>query len=121
MKWCMPDEISNSGLLKFITKELVIGVLWGSFVAGGIAVSLNTNISRAQDTATDATRVGVANQEKLNKIEQDVAVIKVRQGNAAEAAKQQSEELREQRKDIQKILYLLGNGSESQRRVYDSE
>lgn len=104
----MPEVITNRLLAKLSTVEFGVSLVVTVFLLGGLWSSINAKIAVAQTSAEKNGEKVLAVESVVNDIQMDIAIIKSNQAHAAEMTKEQTSELAEQRKDIKKILSLMG-------------
>lgn len=96
----MSEQVTNNGLAKFITVELVGTLLFGAFAAGGIWFSVDASLANV------AKKVAVVEKEqdmldkKLEDLSRDMMLVKNDQSHI-------KEQLNEQKDDIKQILKIL--------------
>jgi septal ring factor EnvC (AmiA/AmiB activator) len=106
----MTRPITNTVLAKLFSLEFAASAIIAVWVLGGIWVNINASIASAQATAEQSVAKVAKVEQSVNEIQTDIAVIKTNQANIAKVVDDLSEEVSEQRKDIKKILSILGNG-----------
>jgi hypothetical protein len=115
----MVEKITNGGIAKLVSAEFIISTVIAVFVLGGIYTSIQNSIAMAQASADHSVSKTLAVEQAVNDIKVELAGIKSNQAYAAQKDVEQSQELLEQRKDIKKILSILGGGTEKKQREDD--
>jgi len=97
------------GWQKFITVEILMGIGAVVFVAGGIWVTLSSDISYAQ-SSTAQNSIKLQNlARQVASIDTDLRVIAADAEHNKDTADEIKADLKEQRTDIKEILRILGN------------
>ena len=99
---------TDVGWQKFITVEILMGI--GAFVAGGIWVTLSSDISYAQkSTSQNSLKLQILSQQVAS-IDSDLRVIAADAEHNKDTADEIKTDLKEQRTDIKEILRILHTG-----------
>jgi hypothetical protein len=96
------------GLADLFTLEFTLSAIVAIFILGGVWVSITAGITVAQATANESAARVEKVEDTVNKIEMDLAIVKVNQSTFGMKADELTDEVKEQRKDIKKILSILG-------------
>ena len=100
---------TDVGWQKFITVEILMGIGAIVFVAGGIGVTLSSDISYAQ-SSTAQNSIKLQNlARQVASIDTDLRVIAADAEHNKDTADEIKADLKEQRTDIKEILRILGN------------
>jgi|TARA_R110002167_G_scaffold293727_1_gene498366 peptidoglycan hydrolase CwlO-like protein len=100
---------TDVGWQKFITVEVLMGIGAVVFVAGGIWVTLSSDISYAQ-SSTAQNSIKLQNlARQVASIDTDLRVIAADAEHNKDTADEIKADLKEQRTDIKEILRILGN------------
>ena len=100
---------TDVGWQKFITVEILMGIGAIVFVAGGIWVTLSSDISYAQ-SSTAQNSIKLQNlARQVASIDTDLRVIAADAEHNKDTADEIKADLKEQRTDIKEILRILGN------------
>jgi len=100
---------TDVGWQKFITVEILMGIGAMVFVAGGIWVTLSSDISYAQ-SSTAQNSIKLQNlARQVASIDTDLRVIAADAEHNKDTADEIKADLKEQRTDIKEILRILGN------------
>jgi|TARA_R110000744_G_scaffold278950_2_gene391149 peptidoglycan hydrolase CwlO-like protein len=100
---------TDVGWQKFITVEILMGIGAVVFVAGGIWVTLSSDISYAQ-SSTAQNSIKLQNlARQVASIDTDLRVIAADAEHNKDTADEIKADLKEQRTDIKEILRILGN------------
>ena len=100
---------TDVGWQKFITVDILMGIGAIVFVAGGIWVTLSSDISYAQ-SSTAQNSIKLQNlARQVASIDTDLRVIAADAEHNKDTADEIKADLKEQRTDIKEILRILGN------------
>jgi peptidoglycan hydrolase CwlO-like protein len=100
---------TDVGWQKFITVEILMGIGAIVFVAGGIWVTLSSDISYAQ-SSTAQNSIKLQNlARQVASIDTDLRVIAADAEHNKDTADEIKADLKEQRTDIKEILRILGS------------
>ena len=100
---------TDVGWQKFITVEILMGIGAIVFVAGGIWVTLSSDISYAQ-SSTAQNSIKLQNlARQVASIDTDLRAIAADAEHNKDTADEIKADLKEQRTDIKEILRILGN------------
>ena len=100
---------TDVGWQKLITVEILMGIGAIVFVAGGIWVTLSSDISYAQ-SSTAQNSIKLQNlARQVASIDTDLRVIAADAEHNKDTADEIKADLKEQRTDIKEILRILGN------------
>tara|TARA_R110000822_G_scaffold125035_2_gene259587 strand:- start:667 stop:996 length:330 start_codon:yes stop_codon:yes gene_type:complete len=100
---------TDVGWQKFITVDILMGIGAIVFVAGGIWVTLSSDISYAQ-TVSAENAIKLQNlAQQVASIDSDLRVIAADAEHNKDTADEIKADLKEQRTDIKEILRILGN------------
>ena len=100
---------TDVGWQKFITVEILMGIGAVVFVAGGIWVTLSSDISYAQ-SSTAQNSIKLQNlARQVASIDTDLRVIAADAEHNKDTADEIKADLKEQRTDIKEILRILGS------------
>lgn len=100
---------TDVGWQKFITVEILMGIGAMVFVAGGIWVTLSSDISYAQSSTAENTIKLQNLARQVASIDTDLRVIAADAEHNKDTADEIKADLKEQRTDIKEILRILGN------------
>tara|TARA_R110000796_G_scaffold73351_8_gene165062 strand:- start:640 stop:972 length:333 start_codon:yes stop_codon:yes gene_type:complete len=101
---------TDVGWQKFITVEILMGIGAVVFVAGGIWVTLSSDISYAQkSTSQNSLKLQILSQQVAS-IDSDLRVIAADAEHNKDTADEIKTDLKEQRTDIKEILRILHTG-----------
>jgi peptidoglycan hydrolase CwlO-like protein len=99
---------TDVGWQKFLTVEILMGIFAMVFVAGGIWVTLSSDISYAQSSTAENT-VKLQNlARQVASIDTDLRIIAADAEHNKDTADEIKADLKEQRTDIKEILRILG-------------
>lgn len=100
---------SDLGWRKFITVELMIAVFAGTFVAGGVWISLKSDVVNAHSKINAHAIAIIDITEDVESVTTDIMLIARDVSHNKESSDEIKTDLKEQRKDIKEILRIVGH------------